>query len=90
MFSFKNKEYSFEDGVEIIRQSLEYDYKLSFAYRIYKGITKDTYITCIYDKCFVVFQYSNQNDSLETIDWIKCDQIPTFVYLNDRYGDVIY
>ena len=85
-FSFKDEKNdkegkSYQDGIEIIRSALNSDFKGAFDYRNKITDNLDTFITCIYNDNFLLFQVID--DVLVLRDIIDSKLLPTYQLLSD-------
>lgn len=56
-FSFGGADYKLSEAIEIIKDTLSVDYLLSFEYRKTKIAEKDTFLMCVFDKQFLLYEY---------------------------------
>ena len=75
-FSFSIK-HSFDEGAECIREALTNDFCRALEYRnVQTGLIYDTFLTCVYSDCFLLFTF--KNFLLELIDKIETNKMPTY------------
>ena len=84
IFSFENKSYELSEAIEIIKDALSIDYLLSLKYRNNKVADKDTYLTCIYDRHFLVYKY--EEGKLVFKDIVSYMKSKSFMELFNDYG----
>ena len=58
-FSFDGEDYELSEAIEIIKDALSVDYLLSLEYRKTKIAEKDTFLMCVYDKQFLIYEYED-------------------------------
>lgn len=58
-FGFDGEDYELSEAIEIIKDAISVDYLLSLEYRKTKIAEKDTFLMCVYDKQFLIYQYED-------------------------------
>lgn len=85
-FSFKDVSYGFDEATKIICEALEHDYRIVFDYRLRELSGFDTYLCCLFDDSFLIYQYSAEG--MKLVDRVNCTKSETFSYLKREYADV--
>jgi len=77
-FSF-DTEHSVKEAVNSIREAIESDFHITFLYRELMAGEHDTFLTCIYDNSFLIFQVSSKN--VWFCDSVKADSLSSYTNL---------
>ena len=83
-FSFDGEVYELSETIEVIKDALSVDYLLSLEYRKTQIAEKDTFLMCVYDKQFLIYEYEGGGLVIkEVIPQIKSQ---TYTKLYCDYG----
>lgn len=83
-FSFDGEGYELSEAIEIIKDALSVDYLLSLEYRKTKIVEKDTFVMCVFDKQFLLYEY--EGGGLVIKEVIQQMKSQTYTKLYCDYG----
>lgn len=83
-FTFE-KPHLYDEAINSITEALNHDFGAAFAFRNQYAKGYDTFLTCIYDKAFLI--YCVCGEELQLCDSVATSDVKTFTRLLDDYGD---